>query len=103
MDLWISAYGGLPLSWKYNMGPPWFILWLLNFSILYAAIAHVLPKTRQFAMPHPLLVVLFSFVLAPCFWGLGLVLGDWAYLGAWYSGTSVFSCTSHSSQPALWE
>jgi len=105
MDLWISAYGGLPLSWKYNMGPPWFILWLLNFSILYAAIAHVLPKIRQystvsqfsltvlesystvlpkirqFAMPHPLLVVLFSFVLAPCFWGLGSVLGDWAYLG----------------------
>merc|ERR1711968_32986 len=93
MDLWISAYGGFPLSWKYNMGPPWFILWLLNFSILYAAIAHFLPKMRQFAMPHPLLVVLFGFVLAPCFWALGSVLGDWAFLGGmvfWNFGLFIY-------------
>lgn len=93
MDLWISAYGGFPLSWKYNMGPPWFILWLLNFSILYAAIAHFLPKMRQFTMPHPLLVVLFGFVLAPCFWALGSVLGGWAFLGGmvfWNFGLFIY-------------
>ena len=93
MDLGISAYGGLPLSWTYDVGPPWFILWLLNFSILYAVLAHVLPSIRRFAMPHPLLMVLFGFVLAPCFWGLGSVQGEWAYLGGmtfWNFGLFIY-------------
>merc|ERR1712072_1466741 len=51
------------------------------------------PKMRQFTMPHPLLVVLFGFVLAPCFWALGSVLGGWAFLGGmvfWNFGLFIY-------------
>merc|ERR1712224_338896 len=86
MDLWISSCGGVSvLSWQYIMGPPWFVLWLLNFSLIYAAVAHIAPKGRQCASPRPLLVVggalALAAVLCPCFWGLSLVLGEWQFLG----------------------
>jgi len=98
MDLWISSYGGVSvLSWQYNMGPPWFVLWLLNFSLIYAAVAHIAPKGRQCASPRPLLVVggalALAAVLCPCFWGLSLVLGEWQFLGGmvyWSYGICVY-------------
>merc|ERR1712241_1288758 len=55
MNLWCQAYAGAPLEYNYTWGPPWFILWLLNFSIIYAVGAQFLPKV-QFNMPHPLLL-----------------------------------------------
>merc|ERR1712188_135619 len=55
MYLWCQAYAGAPLEYNYQEGPPWFILWLLNFSIIYAVGAQFLPKV-QFSMPHPLLL-----------------------------------------------
>merc|ERR1711977_709355 len=98
MDLWISSYGGVSvLSWQYNMGPLWFVLWLLNFSLIYAAVAHIAPKGRQCASPRPLLVVggalALAAVLCPCFWGLSLVLGEWQFLGGmeyWQYGICVY-------------
>merc|ERR1712241_268747 len=53
--LWCQAYAGEPLEYNFTWGPPWFILWLLNFSIIYAVGAQFLPKV-QFNMPHPLLL-----------------------------------------------
>merc|ERR1711977_753741 len=55
MYLWCQAYAGEPLEYNFTWGPPWFILWLLNFSIIYAVGAQFLPKV-QFNMPHPLLL-----------------------------------------------
>merc|ERR1711977_73977 len=55
MYLWCQAYAGEPLKYNFTWGPPWFILWLLNFSIIYAVGAQFLPKV-QFSMPHPLLL-----------------------------------------------
>merc|ERR1712072_1155210 len=49
MNLWCQAYAGAPLEYNYTEGPPWFILWLLNFSIIYAVGAQFLPKL-QFSM-----------------------------------------------------
>merc|ERR1712241_125234 len=56
MYLWCQAYIGTDkLYYNYTKGPAWFILWLLNFSIIYAVGAQFLPKV-QFNMPHPLLL-----------------------------------------------
>merc|ERR1712072_998174 len=56
MYLWCQAYIGTDkLYYNYSAGPAWFILWLLNFSIIYAVGAQFLPKV-QFSMPHPLLL-----------------------------------------------
>ena len=55
--VWTSAYAGIEVPYFLggsNIGPPWFIFWLLNFSILYAVIAQVMPVIR-FKMPNPVL------------------------------------------------
>ena len=76
---------------------PRVVLWLLNFSLIYAAVAHIAPKGRQCASPRPLLVVggalALAAVLCPCFWGLSLVLGEWQFLGGmayWSYGICVY-------------
>ena len=56
LGLWIRAYLGEPLRYQYGPGTTWFLLWLLNFQLIYAALAQVLPSLR-FNMPHPLVLV----------------------------------------------
>ena len=64
------AYAEYPVEYHFAQGPGWFILWLLNWSLIYGLLAgarrQFLPNLRvQLAMPHPL-------VLPPA---LGLVGG----------------------------
>jgi len=56
LGLWIRAYLGEPLRYQYDHGTTWFLIWLLNFQLIYAALAQVLPSLR-FNMPHPLVLV----------------------------------------------
>jgi len=68
LHLWVGAYLGEPLRYQYNKGTTWFLIWLLNFQLIYAALAQVLPSLR-FNMPHPLVLV---FVVG------GVLCGLWA-------------------------
>merc|ERR1711977_338481 len=74
--LWCQAFAGEPLEYNYTEGPPWFILWLLNFSIIYAVGAQFLPKV-QFSMPHPLLLTAgVGPVLCGIFYGISAAVGS---------------------------
>ena len=49
-------------EWKFQQGPCWFLLWLLNWSLMYAAVAQLkqflLPNLKlRLSMPHPLVLV----------------------------------------------
>ena len=54
---------------------PRVVLWLLNFSLIYAAVAHIAPKGRQCASPRPLLVVGGALALAAVLCQAGLRCG----------------------------
>merc|ERR1711977_775084 len=77
MYLWCQAYIGTDkLYYNYTKGPAWFILWLLNFSIIYAVGAQFLPKV-QFSMPHPLLLTAgVGPVLCGIFYGISAAVGS---------------------------
>merc|ERR1712241_1487463 len=98
--LWCQAYAGEPLEYNFTWGPPWFILWLLNFSIIYAVGAQFLPKV-QFNMPHPLLLTAgVGPVLCGIFYGMQVALdsripesGPYNWLGGmnqWYYGLGIY-------------
>merc|ERR1739848_78158 len=100
MYLWCQAYAGAPLKYNFTWGPPWFILWLLNFSIIYAVGAQFLPKL-QFNMPHPLLLTAgVGPVLCGIFFGMQVALdsrtpqsGPYNWLGGmnqWYYGLGLY-------------
>ena len=65
---WTAHYGGVPVQWVYFAGPCWFILWLLNFSVAYAALATVVPKVVA-PKPNPPMLLL----LPPSLASLGLI------------------------------
>ena len=70
-----NAFGGQPLPhYTPAPGPTWFIFWLLNFSVLYAVIAQVMPVIR-FKMPHPVLVSVVSVALGIALFAMNYPLG----------------------------
>ena len=92
MQVWSSAYMGGPITVVYNNGPAWFILWLLNFSIIYAALAPFIPEVK-FCMPHPLLLMLVGLGLGGVYYGMLLVIGDYNLLGGmqmWTYGIALY-------------
>merc|ERR1712072_1608125 len=109
MNLWCQAYAGAPLEYNYVAGPPWFILWLLNFSIIYAVGAQFLPKLH-FNLPHPLLLTAgldrccAAFIME---WKLQLTLcilslGRTILSEEWFSGSMDLASMSPSSWLVLW-
>ena len=54
----LHGYGGPSM----NLAVVWFILWLLNFSIVYAVLAEFVPKI-EISMPHPLALLPAGLVL----------------------------------------
>jgi len=92
LTMWCSAYAGLPLTYIYSTGPPWFILWLLNFSLIYAVVAQVLPSLH-FKMPHPLLLLVLGLGLGGVFYAISINIGDWTSLGNmvfWQFGLAIY-------------
>jgi len=92
LNLWQYAYAGFPLHYSYTAGPPWFILWLLNFSLIYAAVAQVLPSLH-FKMPHPLLLLVLGLGLGGVFYAISINIGDWTSLGNmvfWQFGLAIY-------------
>merc|ERR1712072_1281284 len=84
-----------PVTYHFSpttVGPPWFILWLLNFSLIYAAVAQVLPSLH-FKMPHPLLLLVLGLGLGGAFYAISINIGDWNYLGdmvQWTYGLCIY-------------
>ena len=92
MQVWSSAYMGGPITVVYDKGPAWFILWLLNFSIIYAALAPFIPEVK-FCMPHPLLLMLVGLGLGGVYYGMLLVIGDYNQFGGmnmWTYGIALY-------------
>merc|ERR1711871_1609177 len=69
MQLIDMAYAGQPLSWAYDRGPTWFVLWLLNFSVVYAAIAQFIPTVKM-SMPHPFILLVIGMALSGVYYGI---------------------------------
>jgi hypothetical protein len=91
--MWNNAYAGsYPLQYSYGAGPPWFILWLLNFTLIYAMVAQVLPSLH-FKMPHPLLLLVLGVGLGGVFYAIDINIGDWNYsfdMTQWTFGLAIY-------------
>jgi len=90
---WTAHYGGVPVQWVYFAGPCWFILWLLNFSVAYAALATVVPKVVAPKPNPPMLLLLPPLVGLPLslvFWGISAIPLDAAWGGPSGLGGMVF-------------
>ena len=97
--MWTSAYAGGDVMYtpgNSNMGPTWFVFWLLNFSILYAIIAQVMPVIR-FKMPNPVLLAVGGFAFGVVHLAVeltpiaGLVLlFDFDNMNKWDQGLSLY-------------
>ena len=73
MQLIDMAYAGQPLSWAYDQGPTWFVLWLLNFSVVYAAIAQFIPTVKM-SMPHPFILLVIGMALSGVYYGISYLV-----------------------------
>ena len=62
-----------PVVWQFGSGAMWFVLWLLNFSILYAIVAQIPVPAIRFKMPNPVLLTVGGAVLGLLF----CVLNTW--------------------------
>merc|ERR1719313_2175944 len=73
MSMIDMAYAGQPLSWAYDRGPTWFVLWLLNFSVVYAAIAQFIPTVKM-SMPHPFILLVIGMALSGVYYGISYLV-----------------------------
>merc|ERR1711907_117349 len=64
-------------------GVTWFIIRLLDFSVLYAVIAQVMPVIKL-KMPSPILLSIAGFAFGIIYHALALFIPD-TYKGVWYS------------------
>jgi hypothetical protein len=74
------------------LGPLWFILWLLNFTLIYAVVAQVLPSLH-FKMPHPLLLLVLGLGLGGVFYAISINIGEWisfANMVFWQFGLAIY-------------
>jgi len=95
MSLIDMAYAGQPLSWAYDRGPTWFVLWLLNFSVVYAAIAQFIPTVKM-SMPHPFILLVIGMALSGVYYGISnipvpiSVLANFANMNGWNNGIAMY-------------
>jgi len=95
MWLMVSAYAGQPLGWAYDQGTVWFVLWLLNFSVVYAAIAQFIPTVKM-SMPHPFILLVIGMALSGVYYGISnipvpiSVLANFANMNGWNNGIAMY-------------
>ena len=97
LEMWVNAYAGLPVTYTYNDGTTWFVLWLLNFSIAYAVIAQFMPTVRRIGMPHPYVLLLIGLGLGGVFYGMSVALGctgdicsQFGNMSGWDYGVAIY-------------
>ncbi|UPR04381.1 hypothetical protein HOP50_16g77220 [Chloropicon primus] len=92
VTLFEQAYAGAPLTYEYDPGVCWFLLWLLNFSIAYAVVAQFTPKVKV-GMPHPFVLLVIGMGLGGVFYAIKKAIGPWDYFGGmnmWTYGASMY-------------
>ncbi len=97
LNVWTRAYAGLGVgSYSPNPGTTWFVFWLLNYSILYAIIAQVMPVIR-FKMPNSVLLTVGGFVFGVVYCAVNMTpLGGGApwngfdLMNQWQYGLSIY-------------
>merc|ERR1719159_2353295 len=95
-----DAIGKKPIDFTFlpGSGVTWFIIRLLDFSVLYAVIAQVMPVIKL-KMPSPILLSIGGFAFGIIYHALALFIPD-TYKGVWYSQNGwalSFRSTSGSS------
>ena len=86
IDVVAEAIGKKPIDFnviQIGNGVTWFIIRLLDFSVLYAVIAQFMPVIKL-KMPSPILLSIAGFAFGIIFHALDLVIPD-AYKAIWYS------------------
>ena len=95
MSLIDMAYAGQPLSWAYDRGPTWFVLWLLNFSVVYAAIAQFIPTVKM-SMPHPFILLVIGMALSGVYYGISnipvptLIIAYFGNMNGWNNAIAMY-------------
>jgi len=90
----IDAYAGQPLDWGYSAGPTWFVLWLLNFSVIYAAIAQFIPTVKM-SMPHPFILLVIGMALSGVYYGISYLViprgvNGFGNMNGWNYGIAMY-------------
>ena len=80
-----DAIGKKPIDFTFlpGSGVTWFIIRLLDFSVLYAVIAQFMPVIKL-KMPSPILLSIGGFAFGIIYHALALFIPD-TYKGVWYS------------------
>ena len=94
MQLMVNAYAGQPLGWAYDQGPTWFVLWLLNFSVVYAAIAQFSPTVKM-SMPHPFILLVIGMALSGVYYGISYLViprgvNFFGNMNGWNNGIAMY-------------
>ena len=94
MQLMVNAYAGQPLGWAYDQGPTWFVLWLLNFSVVYAAIAQFIPTVKM-SMPHPFILLVIGMALSGVYYGISYLViprgvNFFGNMNGWNNGIAMY-------------
>ena len=94
MSLIDMAYAGQPLSWAYDRGTTWFVLWLLNFSVVYAAIAQFIPTVKM-SMPHPFILLVIGMALSGVYYGISYLViprgvNFFGNMNGWNKGIAMY-------------
>ena len=85
-----NAFAGQPLpQYAPHHGPTWFIFWLLNFSVTYAAIAQFTP-TIKIKLPHPALITLGSIALGVVWFSLDILVSGTPWMEIWNQAMMMF-------------
>merc|ERR1711871_1699928 len=94
MQLIDMAYAGQPLDWAYDRGTVWFVLWLLNFSVVYAAIAQFIPTVKM-SMPHPFILLVIGIALSGVYYGISYLViprgvNFFGNMNGWNNGIAMY-------------
>ena len=94
MQLMVNAYAGQPLGWAYDQGTVWFVLWLLNFSVVYAAIAQFIPTVKM-SMPHPFILLVIGMALSGVYYGISYLViprgvNFFGNMNGWNNGIAMY-------------
>ena len=86
-----------PVVWQFGSGAMWFVLWLLNFSILYAIVAQIPVPAIRFKMPNPVLLTVGGFAFGVLYHtlvgmtALGVTLPNMFWnMNKWTYGISIY-------------
>jgi len=70
-QMWITFLGTKQIEYAYDPDIVWFVLWLMNWTIVYAIAAQYVPAIKV-GLPHAFLLLLAGAVMSAVYYGLSL-------------------------------